>query len=72
MDIVKSDNAPTTVDERKSSKKKRNKSKTFDNVIVKGPGEQMPDFNPMINENENRVDLLDQSMMMKKQMHYNH
>ena len=72
MDIVKSDNAPTTVDERKSSKKKRTKSKTFGNVIVKGPGEAMPDFNPMINENENRVDLLDQSMMMKKQMHYNH
>ena len=72
MDIVKSDNAPTTVDERSSSKKKRMKTKSVNGPIVKGPGEPMPDFNPLIEENEHRVDMLDQSMMLKKQMHYNH
>ena len=48
------------------------KNKSFSQVMVKGPGEPMPDFNPLIEENDRRVDMLDQSMMLKKQMHYNH
>jgi hypothetical protein len=71
--IVKSDNAPTTVDERRSSKKRRSKmsKKTFSQVIVPGPADPKPDFNPMIEEDEHR-DRLDQSMLLKKQMYYNH
>ena len=72
--VIKSDIAPTTVDERKRSKKKSKKGiiTTFSaQQIAPNDSNTMPDFNPGIVD-ESHADILDQSMLLKKQMHYNH